>query len=269
MAVALIAARSSDKPTFLNIRTVIGFGAHNAGTAEVHGAALGVDEVANLKRSFGLDPNEHFHIPGDVYDFFRDIPGRGKTHEANWEAVVTKHRIKNPVLGAEFALRVAGKMSDDWSKLIPCKEEQPTSPTASRKSAGVVTNALAGNLNSFLVGTADLTPSCNVAYKSKVDFQSVSTDITLLSLPFLQSPVTNITARSSNCMRPGRRLQRSVCSLRYSRACHVRDHQRAFRIQQRNIHPYDKYILCLSLVCRGRRADGRTPRSPANSHCHP
>ncbi|CAG8944278.1 unnamed protein product [Penicillium salamii] len=172
VAVALIAARSSDKPTFLNIRTVIGFGAHNAGTAEVHGAALGVDEVANLKRSYGLDPNQHFYIPGDVYDFFRDIPGRGKTHEANWEAVVAKHRIENPVLGAEFALRVAGKMSDDWSKLIPCKEEQPKSPTASRKSAGVVTNALAGNINSFLVGTADLTPSCNVAYKSKVDFQS-------------------------------------------------------------------------------------------------
>lgn len=150
-------------------------GATQAGTADVHGAALGVEEVANLKRSFGLDPNEHFHIPQDVYDFFRDMPSRGEAHEASWQAKLAKYRVEHPILGAEFDLRVAGKMSDDWSKYIPQKEDHPTSSTASRKSAGVVTNALGENINSFLVGTADLTPSCNVAYKNKIDFQSVST----------------------------------------------------------------------------------------------
>ncbi|KAJ5334415.1 uncharacterized protein N7506_008198 [Penicillium brevicompactum] len=169
---ALIAARLSDKPTFLNIRTVIGFGAHNAGTAEVHGAALGVEEVANLKRSFGLDPSKHFNIPQDVYDFFGDVPGRGNTHEAEWQATLAKYRVEYPLSAAEFALRVAGRMPDDWTKLIPRKEDQPSTATASRKSAGVVTSVLAQNLNAFLVGTADLTPSCNVAYKNKVDFQS-------------------------------------------------------------------------------------------------
>ncbi|KAJ5288178.1 hypothetical protein N7478_003864 [Penicillium angulare] len=169
---ALIGARSSDKPTFLNIRTVIGFGATKAGTADVHGAALGVEEVVNLKRSFGLDPNEHFHIPQDVYSFFRDLPGRGEAHEAKWQAALAKYREAHPDLADEFALRVAGKMADDWTKYIPHKEDHPSASTASRKSAGVVTNALAQNINSFLVGTADLTPSCNVAYKDKVDFQS-------------------------------------------------------------------------------------------------
>ncbi|GLB02137.1 hypothetical protein AtubIFM57258_003478 [Aspergillus tubingensis] len=169
---ALNAARHSDKPTFLNVRTVIGIGSAKAGTADVHGSALGVDEVANLKRSFGLDPNEHFYIPEDVYDFFRDIPGRGEAHEASWHAAVAKYREEYPELAAEFARRVAGKLPEDWNKYIPNKEEQPTSSTASRKSAGVITNALGQNINSFLIGTGDLTPSCNVAYKNKVDFQS-------------------------------------------------------------------------------------------------
>ncbi|KAE8131630.1 Transketolase, thiamine diphosphate binding domain-containing protein [Aspergillus pseudotamarii] len=169
---ALVAARTSDKPTFINIRTTIGFGSAIAGTADVHGAALGVNEVARLKRSFGLNPEEHFHIPQDVYDFFSDIPSRGEAHEAAWQAALVKYHEENPVLAAEFEFRVAGKLPGDWTKCIPRKEEQPTASTASRKSAGVVTNALGQNINSFLVGTADLTPSCNVAYKNKVDFQS-------------------------------------------------------------------------------------------------
>lgn len=146
-----------------------------AGTADAHGAALGVGEVANIKKSFGLDPNEHFHIPQDVYDFFSDIPSRGEALEAAWQAAVGKYREEHPVVAAEFALRVAGKMPEDWTKCIPSKEDLPTGSAASRKSAGALTNALGQTVKSFLVGTADLTPSCNVAFKDKVDFQSVST----------------------------------------------------------------------------------------------
>ncbi|KAI9370343.1 Transketolase, thiamine diphosphate binding domain-containing protein [Aspergillus egyptiacus] len=172
IANALVAARSSDKPTFLNIRTTIGYGAKQAGTADAHGAALGVDEVANVKRAFGLDPEQHFHIPQDVYDFFSDIPGRGEALEADWQAELVKYHQDHPELAAEFDLRVAGKMPEDWTKCIPSKEEQPTAATASRKSAGVITNALGQKVKSVLVGTADLTPSCNIAFKNKVDFQS-------------------------------------------------------------------------------------------------
>ncbi|KAF3391664.1 Dihydroxyacetone synthase [Penicillium rolfsii] len=125
---AVNSARSSDKPIFLNIRSVIGFRATKASTAD------------------------HVHIPHDVYEFFRDVPGRGEALEADWQAAVAKCGLEYSELAAE--------------------EDHPTAPTASRKSAGVVTSALAENINSFLVGTADLTPSCNVAYKNKVDFQS-------------------------------------------------------------------------------------------------
>lgn len=130
--------------------------------------------MANVKRSFGLDPNEYFYIPQDVYDFFKDVPGRGKAHEARWQAALTRYREEEPALAAEFERRVAGKLPEDWTKYITRKDDNPTASTATRKSAGVLTNALASNINSFLVGTADLTPSVNVAYKNKIDFQSVS-----------------------------------------------------------------------------------------------
>ncbi|KAI8157430.1 Dihydroxyacetone synthase [Colletotrichum sp. SAR 10_70] len=172
IANALIAARSSDRPTFINVRTTIGFGSLKAGDAKTHGAALGVDDVASIKKSFGLNPDEHFHIPKDVYDFFADAVERGKTYEADWSSTIQKYSREHPELAAEFKLRVDGKMPDDWTKYIPSHGQLPTEPTSSRKSAGIVGNPLGEKMRNFLIGTADLTPSCNVAYNQKVDFQS-------------------------------------------------------------------------------------------------
>ncbi|KAH8883491.1 dihydroxyacetone synthase [Thozetella sp. PMI_491] len=169
---ALLAARGSEKPTFINIRTVIAFGSRKAGNASTHGAALGPEDVASIKTMFGLSPEEHFVLPADVYDFFKDVPGRGQQLEAEWASTIAQYTQKYPELAAEFKLRVEGKMPEDWQKFIPTKEELPTVPTSSRKSAGLVGNRLSENMKNFLVGTADLTPSCNVAYGNKVDFQS-------------------------------------------------------------------------------------------------
>lgn len=176
---ALVQARSSDKPTFINIRTIIGFGSAKAGDAETHGAALGADDIVNIKKSFGLDPEAHFVIPQDVYDFFGGVAPRGEQIEADWQATVSEYSAKYPELAAEFKLRVEGKMPEDWNKLIPSKEELPTAPTATRKSAGIVGNPLGEKMKNFLIGTADLTPSCNVAYPNKVDFQSACLSISI------------------------------------------------------------------------------------------
>lgn len=138
--------------------------------------------MANIKKSLGLNPDEHFHIPRDVYDFFADIPDRGDAHEAGWKVALLKYHEDHPVLADEFGLRVAGKLSYDWTKCIPPKEELNTAQTPSRKSAGVVTSALGEMVKSFMVGTADLTPSCNVAFKNKVDFQSVSAQCSIILL---------------------------------------------------------------------------------------
>lgn len=172
---ALQAARESkDRPTFINIRTVIGVGSKVAGDAKAHGAAYGTDEVANIKRGFGMNPEEHFVVGEEVYDFFRDIKPRGRVIEEDWERVVAGYAGEFPELHAEFKKRVRGEMTGDWKSLIPAKESFPTAPTASRKSAGLVCNPLASQLKNMMVGTADLSPSVNMIWKGKVDFQHVS-----------------------------------------------------------------------------------------------
>lgn len=172
---ALMRARSSkEKPTFINVRTVIGVESKFAGDAKAHGAAFGEDEVANIKRKLGLNPDEHFAVPDEVYQFFSDAGGRGRALEESWNQLLLNYSTEHPEMYEEFRLRMLGRMTQDWTKLIPSKEEFPASPTASRKSAGLCCNPLAAKLENIMVGTADLTPSVNMAWKGKVDFQHVS-----------------------------------------------------------------------------------------------
>ncbi|KAH1749025.1 hypothetical protein KXV22_003411 [Aspergillus fumigatus] len=169
---ALMRARSSkEKPTFINVRTVIGVESKFAGDAKAHGAAFGEDEVANIKRKLGLNPDEHFAVPDEVYQFFSDAGGRGRALEESWNQLLLNYSTEHPEMYEDFRLRMLGRMTQDWTKLIPSKEEFPASPTASRKSAGLCCNPLAAKLENIMVGTADLTPSVNMAWKGKVDFQ--------------------------------------------------------------------------------------------------
>jgi dihydroxyacetone synthase len=85
--------------------------------------------------------------------------------------MLEKYASAYPELHAEFLLRMSGNFTDDWTKFIPAKEDLPTGPTSSRKSSGLVCNPLAQNIKNFMVGTADLSPSVNMIWKDKVDFQ--------------------------------------------------------------------------------------------------
>ncbi|KAL4736285.1 Transketolase, thiamine diphosphate binding domain-containing protein [Aspergillus similis] len=167
---ALSKARAStEKPTFINIRTVIGLDSKVAGQAAAHGAAFGVEDVAAMKRKLGFNPEEHFVVGETVRGFFADLPARGEGYVKEWKDLVQRYSEAHPELADEFQRRVRGELPADWQKLIP--SEFPDKPTATRASSGLVFNPIAQSINSFMVGTADLSPSVNMIWKGKVDFQ--------------------------------------------------------------------------------------------------
>lgn len=180
---ALEQARSSqEKPTFINVKTIIGLDSHVAGTATAHGAAFGPQSVANLKTLYGFDPEEHFVIGDAVRHFFQDLPARGEQWVQEWNQLVGDYTSKYPDLGAEFQARVRGELPVNWEQHIP--SSFPEKATASRASSGLVFNPLAKEVNTFMVGTADLSPSVNMAWPDKVDFQNVSIPRIYLTLGF-------------------------------------------------------------------------------------
>lgn len=174
---ALVTARAStDKPTFINIHTIIGVGSQAQGNASTHGAALGPEDIISIKKKFGMDPEKHLEVSDEVYDFFREAKSRGREFEKDWNDMVSKYAKEHPELYEEFWKRMRGEMLQDWTKIIPAKKDFPTSPTPTRKAAGLVCNPLASKLGNMMVGTADLSPSVAMIWKGKVDFQHVSED---------------------------------------------------------------------------------------------
>ncbi|KAK8105096.1 transketolase [Apiospora kogelbergensis] len=162
------AKQSAEKPTFINVRTVIGLGSKVAGTAVAHGAAFGDDDVAAQKRAYGFDPDAHFVVGPETRDFFAGLPARGEGFVRDWEGLVGRYEEAHPDLAKRFRKRMSGDLTG-WEELIP--KSFPEKPTASRASSGLVMNPIAKGLDSFMVGTADLSPSVNMIWPGKVDFQ--------------------------------------------------------------------------------------------------
>lgn len=170
---ALEQARASqDRPTFINVRTVIGLDSHVAGNAIAHGAAFGTKGVADMKTLYGFNPDEHFVISEAVRRFFQDIPARGEQWVQEWNQLVADYTTEHPELGVEFKARMKGDLPACWQQNIPTSF--PETPTATRASSGLVFNPIAKEVKNFVVGTADLSPSVNMTWPGKVDFQNVS-----------------------------------------------------------------------------------------------
>ena len=163
------AKASKDKPTLVNIRTIIGVGSAVAGQAVAHGAPFKPDDVKEMKKSWGWDPEKTFNIPQEMYTFFADLPSNGQKYVEEWEEQVASYKRAHPKLAMEFESRRKGELPMGWEDLIP--KEFPSEPTASRKSSGAVFNPISAKAKSVMVGTADLSPSVNLLYAGKQAFQ--------------------------------------------------------------------------------------------------
>lgn len=172
VAALKLAKRSTTKPTFINVRTIIGLNSALAGQAAAHGAAFGPDDVAAMKKAGGFNPSEHFAISDSVRDFFEDLPGRGQALVKEWEGLVQKYASEHPDLAVALQSRMRGDLPSNWEDLIP--KQFPSKDTPTRASSGLVINPVAKEVESFMVGTADLSPSVHMTWPGKKDFQHVS-----------------------------------------------------------------------------------------------
>ncbi|WP_439650384.1 transketolase [Microtetraspora malaysiensis] len=167
---ALEAARAeTDRPTFIKLRTIIGWPAPNKqNTGKIHGAALGDAEVAATKRVLGLDPEQTFQVPADVLDHAREVVTRGRELRAEWDKGYQSWRADNPERAELFDRISARHLPNGWSKALPSFEVG--SSIATRKASGEVLSALAPVLPELWGGSADLADSNNTTMKGEPSF---------------------------------------------------------------------------------------------------
>jgi transketolase len=171
IAKALEEARNDlDRPTMIEVRTVIGYGSPNrAGTSGVHGSPLGANELKLTKEAYKWTFEEDFHVPQEVYENFQKlIVENGEKKEKEWNEMFAQYKNDYPELAAQLEQALNNELPQGWDKDVPVYQEGKS--LASRASSGEVLNGIAKNLPIFIGGSADLAGSNKTMIKGSADY---------------------------------------------------------------------------------------------------
>ena len=171
------AKAATDRPSFISLRTIIGFPAPNLmNTGKAHGAALGDDEVAAVKKILGFDPDKTFEVHEDVLTHTRKLVERGKEAHEKWQPEFDAWAQREPERKALLDRLLAQKLPDGWDADIP-HWEPGSKALATRAASGGVLSAVGPKLPELWGGSADLAGSNNTTMKGMDSFgpPSIST----------------------------------------------------------------------------------------------
>ncbi|WP_421758877.1 transketolase [Devosia sp.] len=156
---ALVASKSSDKPTLIAAKTIIGFGApKKADSHSVHGSPLGAEELAAAKVNLGIT-YPAFEIPAPILEAWRAAGTRSANLRGAWEGRLA---AADAAKRAEFVRRIDGKLPAGWNATIEAFKAKLIADkpkVASRKSSQMALEVINKVLPETIGGSADLTGS--------------------------------------------------------------------------------------------------------------
>ena len=172
---AIIDAKNeTNKPTMIFCKTIIGFGSPNkSGTADVHGAALGEEEVIKTREALNWD-HDAFKVPQEAYDFW-DSTKKGSELNLDWDNLIKTYDEKYPDKSAELRRRIKGDLPDDFEnsfKTFLSECDKNNTPMATRKCSKACLDFFVKELPELIGGSADLTPSNNTFSSSSSTFSN-------------------------------------------------------------------------------------------------
>ena len=172
---AIVDAKNEiNKPTMIFCKTIIGFGSPNkSGTADVHGAALGEEEVIKTREVLNWD-HDAFKVPQEAYDFW-DSTKKGSELNLDWDNLIKTYDEKYPDKSAELKRRIKGDLPDNFENsfktfLLEC--DSNNTPMATRKCSKACLDFFVKELPELIGGSADLTPSNNTFSSSSSTFSN-------------------------------------------------------------------------------------------------
>ncbi|MFC7333309.1 transketolase [Rhodocista pekingensis] len=166
IATAIEYARTTDAPSLIACRTVIGYGAPTkAGTSASHGSPLGAAEVEGVRKALNW-PHAPFEVPEPVRRAWRTAGRRWADAADAWEErlAMTGHELREA-----FRQAMDGSLPAEADAIIDRikREASETQPSvATRQASGTVLDALVPAVPELLGGSADLTGSNNTKAKN-------------------------------------------------------------------------------------------------------
>lgn len=164
------AKKETEKPSLIIVRTVIGYGSPKAGSESTHGAPLGADGVAGLRKNLCYD-YPPFTVPEEVKRHLAVYKDAGAKLENEWNSLFAEYKKAYPELAKRYRDYLSGELPD----LIHCKEFfEFDKPDATRNTSGKILNLLAEKLPNLMGGSADLAPSNKSYMKTRGDYSAAN-----------------------------------------------------------------------------------------------
>ncbi len=167
---AITDAKDSDKPTLIEVKTVIGFGAPTkSGKSDAHGAPLGDAERQGAYEAYGLDHLKTFDVDESVYTRFNEtLTARGEAEEAAWNKVVESFKAADEERYNDFTAAVKRELPENYASKLPVYEAG--TKKATRGNSGDMIQELSKSIPTFFGGAADLAGSNKTNVKEASDY---------------------------------------------------------------------------------------------------
>jgi len=168
------AKKMGDRPSLIEVKTIIGRGSPKQGTAAVHGTPLSEDEIAQTKNSLGWEYAEPFFVPREVYSEIDKWQERMQSKENEWNALVSRYAAAFPEDFAEWEKWRANLTLEDFEKAEDFWKYEGN--LATRVSSEQVLQKIWKLSPNLFGGSADLAPSNNSLMKGRGDFSKETPD---------------------------------------------------------------------------------------------
>ncbi|MDX5983578.1 transketolase [Sphingomonas echinoides] len=162
---------TTEKPTFIVVHSIIGYGSPKAGSEKAHGEPLGDENIRLTKQAYGWPEDAKFLVPDGIAEHFHAaIAGRGAPLREAWDALRARYATEYPGESAQLDAIFSDRLPEGWDADIPVFEADAKG-VASRDAGGKVLNAIAAKVPWLLGGSADLSPSTKTDIKGAASFE--------------------------------------------------------------------------------------------------
>ena len=172
---AIVKAKNeTNKPSMIFCKTTIGFGSPNkSGTADVHGAPLGDEEIEKTRNALDWQ-YPPFEVPENIYEFWNSKDS-GNEVNTSWDEIIENYQEKYPDESMELHRRIKGEMPENFEENFKVFLEEcnlNNLPMATRKASKACLDFFVKEMPELIGGSADLTPSNNTFSASSSTFSN-------------------------------------------------------------------------------------------------
>lgn len=172
IGMAIEAAKADDRPSFITIKTEIGYGCPaKQGKASAHGEPLGADNIKAMKENLGWPSEDPFYVPEEVYAHYAQKAAEKAEVEAAWNVMFAAYCEEYPEMEALWekyhSEPDAEAMLNNENLWLPNEKAEAT-----RSLSGKMINVLKDELPNMFGGSADLAPSNKTAMSGAGDFSA-------------------------------------------------------------------------------------------------